>query len=1493
MISNPVRTRRILLLASVLVVAVVGLLGLHKVRQHRIHLKCVAWRAEGLAAAKRGDFPNAVEQLQQYLHYHAADREALIEYIRVRPQVPAANGGHYGDTINAIRYLLGLEPGRIDARRQLLDLYMKVHYLTEARDVARHLIEYDGYHDDPAVQRNLCDALCGLSLWKDALPEAEVWTVVDPHDLDAFMRVLWVMQQMDAPKTDQVEKTEKWRTRAENLGDPRFELLKAIALATTGMTTDAAKSSDAKTADTKTASEWLESAQSRELLLQEGARLAAEMPNAAPVPTRLLSTPLDAQFVRVLIAFLDRLNLFDQSLDELQRFVQYSGDLQARYALARRQWERSAWPQALATSDPVAADPNCPDDVIAVRASAFHSLAQVDLTAAARLPFQYTAPSYWRDAYEAAHLVLWALRHEAELQTELARLQARSATDPVADAWLTILGRAVNPAAVPDRDVVAHCTAALEQKGEDAYLRYFLGDAYARLGETDLTITAWQSASDRNNTWYLPPARLADALVNRWRLSPAMQMVAEAWRRNPYPEYVHVLRARVWAATFEDAERADTDLLNYVTEVQRLDPGEEQTLIIQVVQLLRLARDQADGKDQAAATASRDRASKAVLDALDPSHPARRRDMSQAALLRLATISIVNQLHLEEQCLAKCQEAYGITPELTLAHAAAKLNAGDREGALTLFTEVPPRVNAITWRIAEARLLDLAQSPRALAAWQELAKANPNNEAVVRGLLLSSSAWRDARLTDAAIESLRALTGDKALLWQVSRARWFLMRSNQQRADLQQAADLLDKVVRTAPDFAEAHYLRARALQRLNDVSGALQEATTAATMNPSPTIALFRAQLLQAHGDFEQARDQLQRVSTKRFADGEQQRIAALLLAEYGNRDRAVQLLEESKEGSDDQLLLAMLYWRQKQNDKVETIVRKLLEQPTGPVVSFAADFYASQGRLNAAEAALDLLDEISLPDGSRELLLAQYRAKTNQVDAALELYRKATDAAPRNRATWAAKVEYLLLLGRADDAIASIDAAKVHGLEDAVLQRVRDQADLIRSAAPDASLRRLLIAAVVGAAEKNPSLQALSIILDARRRIADRSPLERRAIYRQMIVALRDGADHNLFTLPLQVVTAQQHAALGQWEDASAVATRAMRDFPADPEPARVANQMLLSAGHTSEALNAAREWRARATDDLFEAELALAAAALHAREYPDAVKALAPRVDHAKAHLDAPGSADVLAISACAMTMSGRSGEAKTLLQPLLPRDAKLRAAWVRLVIEEMDEAHASTGVDELEPILSAGDADDHIRLAQAWTRLDDRSGTPRHADRIQALLAALVDRPEPAPLALLAMGSSRENAGDKPGAEDMYRRALKVQPNLPLAQNNLAMLLLDTKPQESRSFAEGAVKALPIAAVYDTLARAQAACKDFDAAVGSMQMAAELETQNPQRQINLISLLLDAGRNDQAKKAMEELERLHPPEITRQPLRGQIEALRGRFAATARGSAGRGV
>jgi Flp pilus assembly protein TadD len=164
--------------------------------------------------------------------------------------------------------------------------------------------------------------------------------------------------------------------------------------------------------------------------------------------------------------------------------------------------------------------------------------------------------------------------------------------------------------------------------------------------------------------------------------------------------------------------------------------------------------------------------------------------------------------------------------------------------------------------------------------------------------------------------------------------------------------------------------------------------------------------------------------------------------------------------------------------------------------------------------------------------------------------------------------------------------------------------------------------------------------------------------------------------------------------------------------------------------------------------------------------------------------------------------------------------------------------------------------------------------------------LMGRPDVKAVTAVARGIAAEQDEDWKSAEGAYRRALALDPNAVVAQNNLALVLLrhGGDVSEAVRLAKGAVEKRPdVATLRDTLALVQAGSKDMDGAVASLRRAVELEPNVVDWRVHLARVLLDGGKAKEAERALGEIAMLPagrtPPS---EAVRGEMERIRAELS-----------
>jgi tetratricopeptide (TPR) repeat protein len=445
----------------------------------------------------------------------------------------------------------------------------------------------------------------------------------------------------------------------------------------------------------------------------------------------------------------------------------------------------------------------------------------------------------------------------------------------------------------------------------------------------------------------------------------------------------------------------------------------------------------------------------------------------------------------------------------------------------------------------------------------------------------------------------------------------------------------------------------------------------------------------------------------------------------------------------------------------------------------------------------------------------------------------------------------------------------------------------------------------------------------------------------------AMRRAADRHPRALVVQNIAARTCLARGGARgagEALAIATRAMQDFPAAPEPAEIAAAASNALGHWDEAVAMARQWKQRAPS-AGGANLATAAAYLGLKRPRQAIAVLEPFVARRagggrgaapelprEVDSETPLATRATVLYAEALVDSGRAGEAEALLASRIRRSPQYRSAWVRLASRQLtDYAAAGRWLDAAGPLAEVpesidrasppaqqasfsgppgetagagpgpgaipGDGGafktfaDRAGLAEAWLVLARRSGRAEHVGRAREMLARLaggtLDAAASTADEVLALGLLCEAGGDAATAETAYRRTLAKDPANVVAMNNLAMILVgrgEPAAAETLALRAAAAEHPRRASFFDTLATAQAALKKWPQALQSVAGARELEPGNVSFQIHQAALLDDAGERAMARKAFENVSNLRYEDASLGKIdRERLTQLRRQFAA----------
>lgn len=1141
---------------------------------------------------------------------------------------------------------------------------------------------------------------------------------------------------------------------------------------------------------------------------------------------------LSEDVAHLIIIQYDALGMPEKSMEMLQILCKRGAGPDVQHDLAKRLWERGQWePAAAALADVNPQDPSSDATLVALKAITLANLGKSSESNAAR-------------------------------KALAARKQA------AASAWVLLLRRIVDAAQLDDRQVASACRSAMMIDSRNPYLAYYLGDSEARLGELDEAVEAWRVSEANDGTWSLPAERLVEALLQGNHPEQAQWIARDAMRRS-HTTGAAIALARAYSSGNAANAEEIAQLGKLVDEILHVLPDEERTVLIRVDWLAR------QGKKDEATTVAR-----AELQHTPPP--------SEHFFLALADKSRQFGLGLEQQCYASSQKAHGVTADLAYCEAVDRYLAGQKEQGNKIFEQAASasgKSDDLAWKRARAQYLDITADPSAKSAWIALAEANPKDVSIQHGLINARSLRGDWDAMQPAIDRLKDLTGPRAIEWRLAESR-LMVESPRNEDDYDKGALLLNQVIQDDSNETQAHVLLARALVHMKRVDGAIEQFTIASKQDPSSVpIALQLAALLQSRGDFDRVQQELDRITPSIHTPTERQEAAALL-ADQGNSDRALELLEHptTRPGEDSlnkpDLLLAELYRRRRNFAKADEVVRTLMQHPDLPTIRFAASLYAAEGRPADAQAALAHLDDLKLASGIKELALGSFYGETGDLAKAIEHYQQATLQSPANPVAWRILATTQMDLGKGDEAMATVENG-LHAIpNDPALTAINANAKLLREAASMPNQRSVALYVMNDPTHSEAGIELLQTLADAH----DSNDIERFASRLQQLTERRPDF------LPAQVELVECLASMGRIEDALVAAKHAETNFPSSPEPARVAVQVCAAAQRWEEMKEAAEVWRKRAIEDPMPADAALAHALVRLRFPEDALSVLKPYLEVASANPDR--YSEVIATQAAALVHSGAVDAAANLLWPLTSRSYHWRVQWMQTALDIPEGAKALEWLKRISAAITADQMGERIALAETYDLLGSRLNEPEVTQTSTEMFSGLMADPHVTPLAMLAAAGQAERHSDLTTAESLYRRALSVDPNLWIAHNNLAMILLRRQedPKQAAEHIAAAVRLQPHqATLRDTFAQVQAGSGNAKAAADAERLALQLDPDDPRWRVRLAKYLFDSGDVTGAQEVVHSIEtrrldmdRLSP--IQRAEVARELEAVRKRATGT---------
>jgi tetratricopeptide (TPR) repeat protein len=1135
--------------------------------------------------------------------------------------------------------------------------------------------------------------------------------------------------------------------------------------------------------------------------------------------TAAAGTPPDADFILLLAGVFDKMNMWDDSRAVLQKAAASpTASVQIKALLAQRLWELNQVDAALNLLSGVSpTEPGADSRLLGM-------LGLVLINRDHPTPGQPSA---------AVDAVIKTLGERTD--------------DLVAIAWNSLLQVAANPWMDPVQGT-ALCQTAERLDRDNADARFFLAQEYRQLGESELALQCLREQLQMQPEWAAPYVLMARILLDRGQSNAAAIAAEYACQRDPNLLAAQRVRAICdYHTLVPNASPAQIrPLLTYIKQVRSVAPDDPQLLAAQI-DLLARSDQQGEAVDVAVAWLASPTAS------------------SLAALGQLEAVDRSDNLELTRLITDRAAGYRAATAEEALQQVLVFAAAGqtDRGAQLLAPMEKHPEVE---WKLASLQAREALGDTTTGPAWETLADSQPRDRIVQQAALHSPAVNANRGLTDRTIDRIKALTGDDALEWRLARARWQLSATDDVKDNANAAAASMAEVVRLAPQYAAPQALWADALVRLGDLNGAIAHLKLAAELEPGePGITLQLAKLQLEQGQFQAAVSQLDGLVSNVVISNAQRVEAAALYRSAGQPASGIVLLRDSQPIHPDEpqrdLLLAQLLVERGDATAAGEIYESLMQQPhtTAEVIRAAAWFAASKGQLDVARQRLARLDELPLPAGEKQTLLAQFELAYGTPAAAEVQFQSAVKAAPNSPRPWLAWAGAKLRARDFSAALTLAQQGEKNATTDASLKAMEQRLQTLGQLSLSDDLQPLLDDLSVDPANE-AGAAALSAIATSQ------SAHESVDALAERLTAL---SARFATYLPLLNLTVHTDCAAGRFDNAAVLARSACEALPVDAEPARLLSFACSAAGHWDAALTAATDWRSRSLADPQPADLAIARAQIELQHGDRALDQLLPYLTKASSSPDAMSdkptpASTTLELYLKALCLQDRADQAWGMVSPMVRQSHAWRRRWLQIVGQTAKDP--ASGADQLhlvEPMLEATSVDDQLARGEAWCTIGSRFNDTASLQTALSVVEPLTDTSAAPADAWLLMGGIQQELNNLPDAESAFAKAVQLSPDWAVAKNNLAMImwLRGEDAHAAQQLAMSAVTAAPgSSAMHCTLGEIDQQLNDPDGARSQFEIAVQLSNENTEALIGLASVQDRTGHGTEVPGLVQQADAL---------------------------------
>lgn len=651
------------------------------------------------------------------------------------------------------------------------------------------------------------------------------------------------------------------------------------------------------------------------------------------------------------------------------------------------------------------------------------------------------------------------------------------------------------------------------------------------------------------------------------------------------------------------------------------------------------------------------------------------------------------------------------------------------------------------WGLTRAKYLDACEDERALAQWEKLRQANPDNIELLYEMAESNALRGDLSKVDEVIDAIveKTSTAGQTLPSRLRLARASaIVGERPTRASRQQAIEIVRSVVASEQRNTKARNMLGRLLALKPspalgpdetfepDLAGAINQYVTLSRQlngGGAQIYLLEAADLSFENNDAESARQYLREFDTRFPNDLASLSEIARRYENLGLADDAIEVYARVYRNAssrelvlDAGLALVDLYFSQDQRSQGRAMLTDLSDAESLSVEQLVklASLHTKYGYKPEGEALAQAGARFGLSEIDAKMVYARYAASFVSGEAYIAALRDILGVDPTNDDAWKQLIRKLVRDQQYEQAQEALAQAREHIDED---RDLRALATLAKGAPQSASV--LLES---GAIESSPFVvEAVSRVdaYAAAKKAGSESAQQLIGRLTSMLEKFPEFAPVQRFALselngyPVEPSVVAQYAG------------RAARVMPQDTVVMRIAGNAYLRAGQSEEAIRIAQLWRANTSGATVEADAILARALIQLGRFDDSVQTLQPYIVGAISEADQPISQEVILAYSHAMLMRGEDPDATAArLEPLLAGSEVIRTRiWLNLATTAVPSAEQ--GAQWIRTLTPYAGTQEMGQIANAWVSIAERhrAWDAQYANEAIAILEPMVAAQSP--------------------------------------------------------------------------------------------------------------------------------------------------------------------